>query len=83
MGVPGQAPAAATGGRVCELKAKGEEKGEDTLNKRFALVEQTKVGGFVLKIDGDGAIVPCPLGCVAHVSPPSHRVSYADETRRG
>jgi hypothetical protein len=27
--------------------------------------------------------VPCPLGCVAHVSPPSHRVSSADETQCG
>jgi hypothetical protein len=64
---------------VCELKAKSEENGEDTLDKRLAIVEQTKVGGFVLEIDGDGAVVPCPLGCVAHVSPPSHRVSYASK----
>jgi hypothetical protein len=66
---------------MCELKAKGEEKDEDTLDKRFAIIEQTKVGGFVLEIDGDGAVVPCPWGCVAHVSPPNHRVLYADETR--
>jgi hypothetical protein len=49
MGVPCQVPASATGGRVCELKAKGEEKCDDTLDKRLAIVEPTNVGGFVLK----------------------------------
>jgi hypothetical protein len=53
MGVPGQTPASATAGRVCELKTTGEEKGEDTLNKRPAIVKQTKVSGFVLEINGD------------------------------
>jgi len=53
MGVPGQTPASATAGRVCELKTKGEEKGEDTLDKRLAIVKQTKVSGFVLEINGD------------------------------
>ena len=33
MGVACQAPAAATGGLVLELKAKGEEKGEDTIRQ--------------------------------------------------
>jgi hypothetical protein len=45
MGVARQAPAAATGGRMCELKAKGEDKGEDTLDKRLAIGKQTKVDG--------------------------------------
>ena len=81
MGVPWQAPASATGGGVCELKAKREEKGEDTLDKRLALVEQTTVGGFLLESDDEGAVVPCPLGCVAHVSPLYHQVSSVDETR--
>jgi hypothetical protein len=53
MGVPGQTPASATAGRVCELKTKGDEKGEDTLDKRLAIVKQTKVSGFVLEINGD------------------------------
>jgi hypothetical protein len=53
MGVPGQTPASATAGRVCELKTKGEERGEDTLDKRLAIVKQTKVSGFVLEINGD------------------------------
>jgi hypothetical protein len=38
---------------VCELKTKGEEKGEDTLDKRLAIVKQTKVSGFVLEINDD------------------------------
>jgi hypothetical protein len=54
---------------VCELKAKGEEKGENTLNKRLTLIKQTKVGGFVLAIDGDGVILPSPLVRLAYVSP--------------
>ena len=54
---------------VCELKAKGEEKGENTLNKCLTLVKQTKVGGFVLAIDGDGVILPSPLARLAYVSP--------------
>ena len=33
MGVAGQAPAAATGRLVCELKAKGQDEGEDTLDE--------------------------------------------------
>jgi hypothetical protein len=37
MRVARQAPAPATGGLVFELKAKGEEKGEDTFDKRFAV----------------------------------------------
>jgi len=69
MGVPCQTPAPATRRLVCELKAKGEEKGEDTFDKRLAIVKQTKVGGFVLEIDSDGAVVPCPFVCLSHVSP--------------
>ena len=56
MRVAGQAPAAATGGLVFELKAKGQEKGEDTFDKRLAVAQQLKVGRFVLEIDGDGAV---------------------------
>ena len=34
-----QAPTAATGRFVFELKAKGEEKGEDAFEKRFAITQ--------------------------------------------
>ena len=47
MGVAGQAPAAATGRLVLELKAQGQEEGEDTFDKRLAIAKQLKVGRFV------------------------------------
>ena len=50
MGVTRQAPASATGRFVRELKAKRQEKSEDTLDKRFAIVKQTKVGGPEIRI---------------------------------
>ena len=83
MGVAGQAPAAATGRLVCELKAKGQEKGEHAFDKRLTVAKELKVGRFIVKIDGDGAVVPRPCGCCAHVSPPGHQVTSADETRWG
>ena len=83
MRVARQAPAAATGRLVCELKAKGQEEGEDAFDKRLAIAKQLKVGRFVLKIDGDGAVFAGRFGCCAHVSPPGHQVSSADETRWG
>jgi len=69
MGVARQAPAPATGGLVGELKAKRQEKSENTLDKRFAIVKQTKVGGLILEIDSDGAIGPYPFASLSHVSP--------------
>jgi hypothetical protein len=33
------------------LKAQGQEKGEDAFNKRLPVINQAKVGGFVVKID--------------------------------
>jgi hypothetical protein len=69
MGVARQAPAAATGRLVRELKAKRQENSEDTLDKRFAIVKQTKVGGLILEIDGDGTVVPYPFAPLPHVSP--------------
>src|ERR1700751_1157172 len=43
MGVTRQAPAAPTGHLMLELKAKGEEKGEDELDKRSAVVKELNV----------------------------------------
>jgi hypothetical protein len=83
MGVAGQAPAAATGRLVCELQAKGEEKGEHAFDKRLPIAQELKVGRFVSKIDSDGAVFAGPFGCCTHVSPPGHQVSSADETRWG
>jgi hypothetical protein len=70
MRVARQAPSAATGCHVLELKAKGEAKGEDDLDKRLAIVKQAKVGGFILEINGDGAVVPRLCGCFAQGVPP-------------
>jgi hypothetical protein len=58
MGVARQAPTAATRRLVVELKAQGEDEGEDKLNKCFAIVNQLQVGGFILEIDGDGTVLP-------------------------
>jgi hypothetical protein len=65
MRVAGQTPAPATGRRVGELKAQGQDKGEDELDKCLAVVQQAKVGRFVSKIDGDGPVFVSPFGCLA------------------
>jgi hypothetical protein len=69
MRVACQAPAAATGRLVFQLKAKGQEEGEHELEKRLAIVKQPKVRRFMLKIDGDGPIFAGLTGSVAHGSP--------------
>jgi hypothetical protein len=68
---------------VSELKAKGQHEGEDTFEKCLAVSQQAEIGGFVSKIDSDGAVMPRRVAAVANVSPPDHRVSYADETGWG
>jgi hypothetical protein len=65
MRVARQAPTAATGRLVGELKAQGQDKGEDELDKRLAIVKQAKVGGFIVEIDGDRAVAPRRCGCCA------------------
>jgi len=47
---------------MLELKAKGQEKGEDTLDKGLRVAKQLKVGGFILKINGDGAVFASRFG---------------------
>ena len=69
MRVARQASAPATGGLVFELKAEGQEKGEDTFDKRLAIAQQLKVGCFVLKIDGEGAVFAVGLAGVRMVIP--------------
>jgi hypothetical protein len=80
MGVACQTPAAATGGRVFELKAKGQEKGDDTFEERLPIAKQLNVGRFISKIDSDRAVFSGRFGGYAHVSPLYHQVSQADET---
>jgi hypothetical protein len=69
MGVACETPASTTGRFGGELKAQREQKGKDTLDTRLAIGKQTQVGAFVLKINGDGAILPYLFACVSHVSP--------------
>jgi len=83
MGVAGQAPAAATGRLVCELKAEGHDEGEDTFEERLPIAKQLEVRRFTPEIDSNGAVFSRRFGCCAHVSPPGHQVSSADETRWG
>jgi hypothetical protein len=72
MGVTRQAPTAATSGLVGELKAQGEEKGEDAFDKRFAVATELNVGRFIVEIDGDGAVVLRLCGgCGQYVTPRS------------
>jgi|SRR5216683_3183238 len=66
--VTGQASTAVTRGLVCELKAQGEEKGHHAFDKGLAIAQELKVGHLVLKINGDGAVVPCPFARLSHVS---------------
>ena len=65
MRVAGETPTSATGSRVCELKAQGQNKGEDELDKRLAIVQQAKVGRFILEINSDSAVVSRRCGCCA------------------
>jgi hypothetical protein len=51
--------------RMCELKAQEHDESEDTFETRLAIVKKAKVGGFILEINGDRAVVPCPCGCCA------------------
>jgi hypothetical protein len=69
MRVARQAPAAVTGRLGGTLKAQGQEKGEGTFDKRLAVAQQLHVGRFVVKIDGDGPVLPCPFTRSPHVAP--------------
>jgi hypothetical protein len=83
MGVARQASTSATGRLVCELKAEGQDEGQHTFEKRLAVFHQVEVGGFISKIDGDGAVFSRRFGRCAQVSPLCPQVSSADETRWG
>jgi hypothetical protein len=74
MRVARQASATSTHRLVFELKAEGQDEGDHAFDKRLAIAKQLKIGRFVLKIDGDGAVFSWSSGCVAHVLPPGHRV---------
>jgi hypothetical protein len=73
MRMPRQAPAAVTGRLVFQLKAQGEEKGEDTFEERLAIAKQLEVRRFALEIDSDGAVFSRRFRCCAHVLPLCHQ----------
>jgi hypothetical protein len=69
MGVARQAPTATTARLVCQLKDKGQEKGEHAFNKRLAVAKQLKVGGVILEIDGEGPVFTGLASGVTHGHP--------------
>jgi hypothetical protein len=83
MGVACEAATATTGRLVCQLKAKGEEKGEDAFEKRLAVAKELKVGGFVVKIDGDGAVFAGLASGIWHGSPSGQMVVTDDDPKWG
>jgi hypothetical protein len=83
MRVAGQAPASTTGRLVFQLKATGEEKGEDTFQKRLSIAKELKRGRFVLKIDGDGPVFTGLAGGVVHGSSSGQMVGVADDPKWG
>jgi hypothetical protein len=76
MRVAGQT-AAVTGRFVVELKPNGEDEGEDKLDKRLTIVNQLKVSGFIVEIDGYRAVFPWRFGGLSHVFPPGQIVVSA------
>ena len=80
MGVARQAPTATTAGLVCELKAQGEDKGQDELDKCLAIVNQLKVSGLIIKVDGNRAVLSFRFGYLSHVSPPGQMVVLAHDS---
>jgi hypothetical protein len=70
MRVTRQTPAPTTGCLVFQLKAEGEEEGEDTLERRLPVSQQAAVGGFVSKINCNSAVFSCGFGCCAQCVTP-------------
>jgi hypothetical protein len=75
MGVAREAATLAAAGLVEELKAEGEEEGEDELDKRFGVAYEGKVGRLIVEIDGDGTVVAGRFGGLSHVSSPCRWLS--------
>ena len=75
MGVACHVATLAAAGLVEELKAEGEEEGEDELDKRFGVAYEGKVGRLIVEIDGDGTVVAGRFGGLSHVSSPCRWLS--------
>src|SRR5262249_22681742 len=74
MRVARQASATATGGLVSQLKAEGQDAGEDTLEARLPIAKPLEVRRFALEIAGDGAVFSRRLRGCSHASPLCHQV---------
>jgi hypothetical protein len=70
MGVTSQTPVAVTSRFVGELKAQGEDEGQDELDECLAIGKKLRVGGLIVEIDGDGAVLSGRFGGPGHVSSP-------------
>jgi hypothetical protein len=69
VGMAGQRVTSA-GRCVLELKAQGEDESQDELEERLGVVEELAVGGLIVEIDGESAILAgCFVG-LCHVSSP-------------
>ena len=53
-----------------ELKAQGEDEGEDDLDKRLGIVEELEGGGLIVEVDGNRPVLLGRLGGLDHVSSP-------------
>src|SRR5262245_37153132 len=74
-----QAPAAATGRLMCELKAEGHAEGEDRFEERLAIAKELEGRRFAPEIDSDGAVFARRFRRCAHVYP---SVSRSRKLRR-
>jgi hypothetical protein len=66
---------------VCQLKAEGEDERHYQGDKRLAVTKQLKVGRFILKIDGNGAVFAGLASCVSQGSPSGQMVEIAGDPR--
>jgi hypothetical protein len=83
MRVARQAPASITSCLVFELKAKGQDEGEDTFDKRLAVAKERKISRLVLKINGDSPVFAGLAGLFLHGSPSGHQVCAVYDTTWG
>ena len=70
MGVASHRAAAVASRFVVELKADREDKGEDALDERLGVAQELRVGGLIVKIDGEGSVFARRFGGLCQVSSP-------------
>ena len=70
MGVASQTTTAVTGRFMGQLEADGEDEGQDKLDERLGVAKELRVGGLIVEIDGEGAVVARCFGGLCPVSSP-------------